>query len=340
MTYKTILIIFSLVMLFATFSYGDDIKGYMIPEYYAVASHHSGEDGIEGQHGFWIRRIYFGYNTDLGNGWSARLRLEMNSPAFSEGTLDPYVKNAHIKKKLGGGASILVGIIEPPSFDKVEKFWGYRFIEKTPADFFKFASSRDFGVALDGKTKGGLVYTVMYGNYGSNKSEDNKGKAIYGRLGWEAKKMYVEGNGHYANDGGKDITYLSLFGGFKGGWGRLGVGYNYLDEKPEEGDSKNSGIIFGFGSINIGKKAEIFARYDHFTDLSFKDIGDYVPIPAKHYEARFLMAGLNFKVHKMVQISPNVKYVFYDGDGAPEGDFYLNLTAKISFETKIGGEKK
>lgn len=329
-----------LVVFLASLSFGDDIDGYMIPEYYVVASHHEGEDGIQGQHGFWIRRIFFGYNTDLGNGWSARVRFEMNSPAFSEGTLTPYIKNAHIKKKLGGSTSILVGIIDPPSFDKIEKFWGYRFIEKTPPDFFKLASSRDFGIALDGKTKGGLVYTVMLGNYSSNKSEDNKGKAIYGRLGWESKNVYLEANSHFANDGGTEITYLTLFGGFKCDWGRVGAGYHHLNRKPEGGESKDTGIISAFGIIDLGKKAEIFARYDHFTDLNFKDIGDYVPIPAKQYESRFLMAGFNFNVHKMVQISPNVKYVFYGGDDAPDGDFYFNLTAKISFKTSIGGKKK
>jgi hypothetical protein len=337
MTGKIVLILVVVLSfgLLSNLGFADDIKGYIIPEYYVVSSHHTGEDGIEGQNGWWIRRIYFGYNTDLGKGWSVRLRLEMNSPAFEEDTMIPYVKNAHLKKKLGGGANLIIGIQEPPSFNKIEKFWGYRFIEKTPPDFFKFASSRDFGVALDGKTKGGLVYTLMFANYGSNKGEDNKGKGIYGRIGWESKTAYIEGNGHFASDGSKDITYLTLFGGLKGGWGRFGVGYHHLIQKPEGGESKNSGIISAFGVVKFGKKSEVFARYDHFTDLSFKDIGSYIPIPAKQFESRFLMAGLNFKIHKMVQFSPNVKYVFYDGDNAPEGDLYFNLTAKISFKTKI-----
>jgi hypothetical protein len=313
----------------------DDIKGYMIPEYYAVGSHHTGEDGLEGQHGFWLRRVYFGYNTDLGNGWSARVRLEMNSPAFGKELATPYLKNAHVKKKLGGGASLLVGIIEPPSFNKIEKFWGYRYIEKTAPDFFKIASSRDFGIALDGKTKGGLVYTVMYGNYGSNKGEWNKGKGIYGRLGYETKSLYVEANGHFADDGSKDYTYLSLFGGYKGGWGRLGVGYHYHEMKPEEGEKTTNGIISAFGAFKISSKSEVFARYDHLTDYNFKDVSGYIPVPASDFKARYVMGGINFKIHKMVQISPNVKYVFYDGDG-PDSDFYFNLTAKISFKSKIG----
>ncbi|MCP5109104.1 MAG: hypothetical protein GY950_37325, partial [bacterium] len=94
------------IMLFTQYGFGDSIKGYMVPEYYYVGSHHSGEDGLQGQNGFWFRRLYFGYNTNLGDGWSARLRFEMTSPAFGEGKMVPSVKNAHIKKKLGGGAAI------------------------------------------------------------------------------------------------------------------------------------------------------------------------------------------------------------------------------------------
>ncbi len=338
---KTILFLLAVgLLLSAGLGFADDLKGYMIPEYYMVGSHHTGEEGIEGQHGFWLRRIYLGYNTSLGNGWSARVRFEMNSSAFGEDKITPYIKNAHLKKKLGGGAAVIVGIMEPPSFNKIEKFWGYRYIEKTAPDFFKLASSRDFGIALDGKTKSGLVYTLMYGNYSSNKGEDNKGKAVYGRLGWEAKSAYVEANGHFANDGSKDITYLSVFGGLKGSWGRFGVGYHHKNEKPEEGDSKNNGIISAFAVAKVGKAMEIFARYDHLTDLNFKDIGDYVPIPAKQFESKFLIAGINWKLSKMIQISPNVKYVMYSGDDKPDNDFYLNLTAKISFATILGNKKK
>ena len=96
MTKKGILIfmVTLCVMLTAKLGFSDDIKGYIIPEYYSVASHHDGGEGIQGQHGFWIRRIYFGYNAKLGHGWSARVRLEMNSPAFGEGKMEPYIKNA------------------------------------------------------------------------------------------------------------------------------------------------------------------------------------------------------------------------------------------------------
>ncbi len=320
----------------------DDIKGYMIPEYYFVGSHHSGgEDtgGIDDQNGFWLRRIYFGYNTKISAKFSARVRLEMNSSAFSNDKLTPYVKNAHLKYKLGGGASLFAGIMEPPSFNKIEKIWGYRFIEKTAPDFFKLASSRDFGIALDGKSKSGLVYTLMYGNYSSNKGEDNKGKGFYGRLGYETKSLYVEANGHHASDGSKDITYLAGFVGLKGVWGKFGAGYYYRNESDEIGDSKNTGILSVHGTAKLKKGMEFFARYDHFLKEGLKDPGGYVPVSTKGQIPRFLITGLIFKVHKQVTLSPNIKYVFYgtpDSNPKPDGnDFCFNLTAKVSFKTGL-----
>lgn len=323
----TILIATSSVSLFA-----DDIKGYFIPEYYVAASNHSEE--LSGQHGFWIRRLYFGYNTNLGSGWSARVRLEMDSPAFEKATIVPYVKNLHLKKKLGGGASLLIGIIEPPSFDKIEKFWGFRYIEKTAPDFWKFASSRDFGVALNGKTKSGLVYTLMYGNYSSNKGESNAGKAGYARAGYEKNNFYAEANVHIAGDGSKDKTYAALFGGLRGDWGRFGVGYHYYSEKTDGSDKKDNGIISAFGVFKLSKKSQIFTRYDLLTDLNFKDIGGYLPVPASTDQARLLIAGISLDVTKHVKISPNVKYVYYQNSDL-KGDFYFNLSGKISFKTNF-----
>lgn len=331
-----LLIAIAFLAVFSVPGHADDISGYMIPEYYIAAGNHN--DAINGQHGFWLRRIYFGYNTDLGDGWSARVRFEMNSPAYGEGTMDPFIKNAHLAKKMAGGLKLMIGIIEPPSFSHIEKFWGYRYVEKTAPDFFKFAGSRDFGVALDGKTKGGLTYTLMFGNYGGEKGEDNKGKAVYGRVGFENKTLFLDANAHYGSDNGKDVTYLTLFGGLKGGWGRLGMGYHYLDQSPETGESRNNGIISAMAILKLSKKAEAFARYDHLTHENFKNPGGYVPIECANSKARFVIAGLSFKVHKMVKISPNVKYVFYaagDSGIRHDSDFYVNLTARIDFKSKI-----
>ncbi len=331
---KTKLVLFTVLIVLVSKSFlsADYVKGYMIPEYYVVSDQNN--EKLSGQHGFWIRRIYFGYNSKFGNGWSARVRFEMNSPSYGESKMVPFVKNAHLKKKFNGGLALLIGIIEPPSFNKVEKFWGLRYIEKTAPDFWKQASSRDFGIAVDGKLKGGFVYTFMYGNYGSNKGEDNTGKGVYGRFGYAKKSLYLEANAHYANDGSKNKLFFHIFGGLKGNWGRFGVGYSSYTQKEEGKSNFNNGIISVFGAVKFGKKSEAFARYDILGDLNHKNISGYIPIPAKSEKARMVIAGLNFKIHKRINISPNVKYIHYAGSGL-KGDLYFNITAKVSFKSKF-----
>ncbi|MCP5050620.1 MAG: hypothetical protein GY940_25885, partial [bacterium] len=267
---------------------------------------------------FWARLLYFGYDTNLGHGWSAAVGFEMNSPAYEKETMVPYVKSAYIRKALGKGAQLLIGIIPTPSFDKTEGFWGLRYIEKTATDLFQFAAPRDFGIALEGKTGNGLVYNLTYGNYGSIEGEWNKGKAIYGRIGWESESHYLEANGHYAKDGRNKITFLSVFGGLKGSWGRFGIGYHYKNMKPGASDSVNNSIISTFAVVNAGEKIQAFVRYDHNTDFNFENIGGYLPNPAADYKSRLLVVGTAYKVSEMIRICPNLKYVFYGESGIGE----------------------
>jgi hypothetical protein len=314
----------------------DTINGYLIPEYYMISSQN---EAIDGQHGLWLRRIYFGYDTDLGEGWSARVRFEMNTKAFAADKMVPYIKNAHIQKKLTSTLSLIVGIIDPPSFDLTEKFWDMRHIEKTTPDLFKFASSRDFGLGLNGKMKSGLNFSLMFGNYGGEAGDSNKGKAVYGRLGFENKSLFLDLNGHMAANNGTDITYLSAFAGLKGDWGRAGAGYIYRNDKPETGESKNNGAIWGLAAFNLSKKAEFYARYDHLTDVHMRgNIGDFLPILSKDNKARVVMSGVRIKLHKLIEVIPNIKYVFYsEGPSGikPKADFHILLTGFIKFKSTI-----
>jgi hypothetical protein len=331
------------VIFFCSSVYGAEISGVFFPEYYVVSRYQNdtGENDIEGRHGFRFRRINFSYKTQLGQGWAAELRLEMNSPAFPKDTnanLTAYVKNAYVEKKLWNGVNLMMGIISPPSFDKIEKFWEYRYIEKTAPDFFKIASSRDFGIALDGTAKKGLVYTLMLGNYSSTKGEDNQGKAFYGRIGWQFKHLYLEANGHAAGHGGRDIIFLTCFAGFKAGWVRIGAGYHYYNSGSENAaDDYSNRIISAFAVVKLQKNLNFFVRYDHSIDENKIDTNAYIPIPGNTIP-RFLAAGFDYQINQWIRLSPNVKYVFYQ-DEVSGGDLYFNLCGRIAFKTKTGSSK-
>ncbi len=328
---KLLFLIFTLFLSLNGFIFPDNLKGYIVPEYYYVLSSENSE--LQGQNGLWLKRIYLGYNSYLGDNWSLRIRFEMNYQPFEKSTVTPYLKDAHIKKRFSKNLSLLIGLIEPPSFNKVEKFWGLRFIEKTPSDFFKFASSRDTGISLEGKTKTGIIYTIMLGNYGSNKGEWNKGKAIYGRIGYENNNLYIEFNSHYAKNNNEDIKYFSMFSGYKNK--KIKVGMNYIYEVVNNETSKDNSIISLFGILNIKENTSIFLRYDHLLDYNFSDIYTYTISKASEWKARYLLGGITVKLNKNTLFSPNFKYIFYSDNSSPSGDFYFNLTFKASFKSEL-----
>lgn len=325
------------------------IDGYMIAEYYYSLNHHTGnigEGGAEGRHGFWFRRIYFTYNNKLNDKVKMRLRLEMNSPGdfTKSASLDPYVKDAYLSFSFAGGASLIAGIQGPPSFEQEESSWGYRHLEKTPLDLYKWTSSRDFGVGLKGGKN--LLYHFMFGQGSSNKSETNNGKKIFGSLAHKSGGLLVEGMAQYerAKTGDDDII-LKGFGAYSDDWGRAGLMYAYRGYKKEGADDSLAySILSMFAVINAGKNMELIGRYDmNFGEgyrRAFKGSGiDYVPL-ANNHEFSFIIGALSYRVIKNVWLLPNVKYAFYKENGdlkdipgykKPDSDFYGNLTLYFKF---------
>jgi len=319
------------------------IKGYMAAEYYWNFNHNTGsidDGGFQGRHGFWFRRIYFTYDNKLSDTMKMRLRFEMNSPGdfTTSSTLDAFVKDAYLSFSFGGGASLVAGIQSPPSFALEEDIWGWRPLEKTPLDLYKWTSSRDFGVAIKGgKT---LAYHFMFGQGSSNKSETNDGKKFFGSLACKSNEFVVEAMAQYerAKTGDGDII-LKGFGAYTGDWGRVGLMYANRGYKIEgTDDSLVYNIFSAFAVIKAGEKVELISRYDmNFGDgykESFKGSGiNYVPF-ANNYEFSFVLAALVYQVHKNVWIIPNVKFTMYKdpdvGDKA-DNDFYGYLTLYFKF---------
>ncbi len=74
-----------------------ELSGRVYSDYYWMTQHHN--ENIEGKNGFWFRRIYATYDRDLADGFSTRLRLEMNSTGdfVSSSDMVPYIKDAYLK---------------------------------------------------------------------------------------------------------------------------------------------------------------------------------------------------------------------------------------------------
>src|SRR5262245_34437420 len=92
-------------------------SGLMFGDYYWYFDYHQDQisptdpTSIEGQNGFWFRRIYFTYDYTYNEKLRMRFRLEANSNGqFSGGNLDPYVKDAYLRWNYTGQQQLTLGM--------------------------------------------------------------------------------------------------------------------------------------------------------------------------------------------------------------------------------------
>lgn len=314
------------------------ISGYMFGDVYYMTKNHLAE--LESRNGIWFRRIYFTYDRKLTDAWSTRMRLEMGTPDGFSDNADkavPFIKDAYLKYKFNH-QQLLLGISPTPSFQLLEKVWGYRSVEKTPLDLQKMASSRDFGLAAKGKlgSSGNIVYHLMLANGNSNKSDNNKGKKVMLAIGfYPVKKFVVEVYGDW-NDlpGSTDWYTVQGFAGYKSKTFRAGVQYAHqIRQQAGTGDmTLDIGSLFAV--IKAAPRTHLFARVDRLFDPnpSGKKIS-YLPMDSDA-KATLFIVGVDYSPVKNVYFMPNLEAVVYDAPAVgetPDPDVLPRLTFFYKF---------
>lgn len=314
------------------------ISGYMFGDYYYMAGNHN--EDLEGTNGFWMRRIYVTYDKGLSEAFSMRFRIEMNSAGnfTSKAKLTPVVKDAYLKWK-NGQHSIYLGISGTPTWGVIEKFWGYRSVEKTALDLQKFGSSRDFALAFKGSldSQKRINYHLMFGNGSSNGSENNKGKKVMLALsGKPSKSIILEGYVDFEEKPGKKNRYtVQGFAGYQNDSFRLGVQFAHQNRQVGAGmDDMQMQIGSIFGAAKFSDKVWGFARVDRQFDPNPDGAKiSYIPFDATT-ESTFLLAGLDFIPAKNVHLMPNVEVVLYGENSSgvsPNSDIIPRFTFYYKF---------
>ena len=340
---KKILALFA-ILLFSSTVFAQDsteskgkFSGYVFGDYYYIVKNHKTE--IKDQRGLWFRRIYVGYEYQIDDNFSTKLRLEMSNEGdfTSKVAIIPFIKDAWLKYKLEM-MELMLGIHSPPSFTVIEKYWKYRSVEKTPLDLQRMATSRDFGISLKGKfdDKGILKYHLMLSNGSSNKEEVNKGKSGLLSLGfYPAKEWIFEIYGDYADQEGKKDWYtLQGFIGFlsKQFW----AGIQYADQTRKNSETGDYNLRIGsvYAGASISDHFNIFARVDKMFDPNPE--GDKIPfIPFDPTaESTFLVAGIDWQPVKDISFIPNIEFVKYEqnSEGVTPGS---DLIGRITFFWKF-----
>ncbi|REL24543.1 hypothetical protein DYD21_18315 [Rhodohalobacter sp. SW132] len=318
------------------------LSGLLYSDFYWIVNNHN--EDLEGENGFWARRVYLTYDNNFSQHVSARFRLEMNSPGdFSTNQkLEPYVKDLYLDWAINQNHSLIAGLSSTPTWALVESVWGYRSVEKSPSDLHKLGSSRDFGLALKGEfgDRGNLKYHAMIGNGSGTGSETNKWKKYMLSLGWWlSDNLVVEVYGEYNRT--SETTTRSAVHGFLGyvsdnlNAGAMYVAQNItVDLVGISNNTETIDVASIFANLKLADKWTALLRADRmFTANPRGPTIDYIPF-SDQAESTFLLFGVDFEPVRNVHVIPNIETIFYGEapDGTtPNSDLIFRTTLSYRF---------
>jgi len=306
-------------------------SGMMFGDFFYIPDHH--REDLAGMNGWWIRRIYFTYDNKLSERFAIRFRLEARSPGDFEtrDVIKPFVKDAYIKYKTGLH-SFYAGLIPTPTWANVEKIWGYRAVEKTPADLFKIGSSRELGIGAKGALDraGRFNYWFVFGNGEGKKSEVNPGKKVLMSIFLKPKKgILLEVYGDYAKETSATSTTAHLFAAYEKKDFRAGIQYIYHIRSLENYEDIERKVLSIFSCVKIHPKVGIFGRYDHlFNANPDGSRNSYMPF-YNGSPLDLVLLGLDYKLHRKISLIPNLAWVQYreeDPQISVGHDLYFKIT--------------
>jgi hypothetical protein len=302
------------------------ISGLVYGDAWYVAGSH--RDELDGQNGFWVRRLYFTYDHTLSKAFSLRVRLEVNSKGDfkSSGVNTPYVKDLWLKWAFGAHA-LVFGMAPTPNIDFLDSFQGYRAVEKNPLDLYRWDSSRDLGLVLQGGfgKAGRTRYAFQAGNGSGTGSEVDKSKSVRGQVVHRfGSGLALEAYADWQDrPDGRDVSTLEAFAGWQAKRWRASLQYGHQDRRKAGRDGSDLALDFlsAFGAAQLTDRLGVVARVDrNFDPIPSGETTDYMPFSEKA-KSVFGYAGLDVTLHKNVHLIPNVEMTVYDeaADGTTPG---------------------
>ena len=282
---------------------------------------------------FNFHRQYFGYGGEVSDQVSYKIlfdvgRTNLGTTLNKEGNeisedtrLVAFLKKAQVNYKSSFG-KFNFGLIGMNTYGIQESNWGYRFIEQSAIDKYKFSATADIGVGFSRSLIDNLNLSLLFVNgEGFKKPQGDK----YHKIAFNA--TYGEGNLN-KNDGYNaglvyttestdtdPTTMVSIFGGFAGMGFRLGGEYDMLTK-----DSFKSNIISVSANYTVRDNIDIFARYDMVDDNDNTD---------KNGENYFI-TGIVLGCDGGISVAPNLRMVKYENkDKDSEVEYKVNFQFKF-----------
>jgi hypothetical protein len=316
------------------------ISGFLISDFYYI---NDAEAGVYSNYkpkmmrqvytnkrsGFQFRRIYLTFDKKMDDVFSTRIRLEMSNTDYNYSQMTASVKDAYLKWKINSNHDAYFGISGAPAFGAIEKFWGFRHLDKTASDYFGIRSSRDFGVSFKGRVYGGLNYHFFAGNGESNASERSgridKLYSLSLSQDFSNYFFYQFYTDYRLSKDGKDDEFTGqVFAGYKNENFRIGFQYTYQENKLMKSEKKGDLQLYSVPVIYkyIDKVSFIF-RYSY-----------YIAEEEQNYQQQAFIGGMEYKIRDNILLLPNIIYNDYNFENANNlgKDVITRLTLSYYFK--------
>ena len=271
---------------------------------------HTGFGQLNDVRGFELDRSYIGYQQNLPGNLEIKAVMDIGqSKSVSDYHRIAYIKNAQISWK-NGNWKLSGGLISTIQFNMQEKFWGYRYVMKSFQDEYKFGSSADLGISVAYQFNDNFMMdAIIVNGEGYKKVQVDDGLA-YG-LGLtmnllDGLSIRLYGGMNEASEEGLENAYnLATFVGYKNKDFSIGAEYNSYMNSGYVSDANQSGFSV-YSSQKLNDKVSIYARADQLTS---KDDWN------KANDGMFSLVGVEIKLNKYIQLSPNLRVWTPKADG-------------------------
>ena len=274
--------------------------------------------------GFGLKRVYFTYVETLSENISYKFQTDID---YKSSPINVYLKNAKLDWKSPIG-KLTFGMQGMNIFNVTEKTWGFRFLQKSAMDKYKFSSSADIGLGYSGKlADDNLNYSIMYTNgTGYKASENDEHKKISAQFVYGEKKL-VKKDGfnigtsfsiepyNFDETTNNNKTVMSFYGGYAGNGLRVGAEF---DTHTDDGSDISKQIIAGYASYKLFESLEGLFYIDMYDpDTSTENDGN-----------TDMIVGLNYKPAKGLTMTPNIRISTPD-EGDATTIFMMNFEFKF-----------
>ena len=279
---------------------------------------------------FNFNRQYFSYTGDDAENINYKIIFDVgriNKIVDAEGKatedtrLVAFLKKAQIDYKTSYG-KVSMGLIGTNTYGVQEKNWGYRFIEKSSIDLYKYSSTADIGIGFSRLLIDNLNMSLQVVNgEGFKQPQGDKYHKIsfnttYGERKINKNDGYNVGIVYSTEATDSDPTnMISAFGGFAGMGLRLGAEYDMLTKESTE-----SSIISVSANYSFMDNKDIFLRYDMYDgDTSIDKDG-----------SSYMITGILLSCENGLSVAPNMRIKSYESDSKESVTEY-----KVNFQFKF-----